>query len=377
MSQLRIVIAGGGVAGLEAAIALRSLGGDRVAPVLVAPQREFSFRALEVAEPFGGAGPLRFALPDVLSELAIPYVQDKVARVVPGNRSVTTAAGRSLDYDALLLALGGTPYPVYANGITFDRPHDPGPFQELLADVEAGLASEVVFVVPDAAGWTLPAYDLALLLRGWSRRRGIRVGIRLATAEEAPLQAFGPLPVAHVRAVLERADVGLVTGASPVVVSDTALVASGHWLTADRIVSLPCIAGPRLAGVPSDADGFVLVGADGGVPDCPGVHAVGDGAAHRRKQGGLAAQQADAAARAILAAAGIAVAPADQPVLRGVLATPEGPLFLQAASAYGEDGGGSVASFTPLWDPPTKVATRWLGPHLAGLAQRRMSAFAA
>lgn len=377
MSQLRVVIAGGGVAGLEAAIALRSLGDDRVVPTLVAPQPEFSFRALEVAEPFGGAGSLRFALSDVLSDLAVTYVQDKVVGVTPGRRSVTTAAGRTLGYDALLLALGGTPYPVYANGITFDRPHDPEPFQELLADVEAGLASQVVFVVPDAAGWTLPAYDLALLLRGWSQRRGIRVGIRVATAEDAPLQAFGPAPVAHVRAVLDNANIGLVTGASPVVVSDTALVASGHWLTADRIVSLPCVAGPRLPGVPCDDDGFVIVDPDGGVPGCPGVYAVGDGAAHRRKQGGLAAQQADAAARAILSATGIAVPPPDPPVLRGALATPAGPLFMQSASAYGEDGGGSVASFTPLWDPPTKVATRWLGPHLAGLAQRRMSAFAA
>jgi sulfide:quinone oxidoreductase len=130
--------------------------------------------------------------------------------------------------------------------------------------------------------------------------------------------------------------------------------------------------------VPCDWEGFIVTGPEGAVPDCPGVYAVGDGAAHARKQGGLAAQQADVAARAILRGAGVPVPPADEnPVLRGALATPEGPLFLQSASGYGRSGSGSIASFVPLWDPPTKVATRWLGPHLEGLAQRRTRAFAA
>jgi hypothetical protein len=36
-----------------------------------------------------------------------------------------------------------------------------------------------------------------------------------------------------------------------------------------------------------------------------------------------------------------------------------------------------MASFTPLWDPPTEVVTRWLGPHLEGVMQRRLGALAA
>jgi sulfide:quinone oxidoreductase len=378
MSEHRILVAGGGVAGLEAVLALRSLGGDRVAPVLASPQTAFSFRALQVAEPFAAEAPPRFAVADVLAGLDVPQVCDAVVRVDPERRMALTAQGSTLEYDAMLLALGGTPFPVYANGITFDRPSDPEPFEELLADVEAGLASEVVFVIPDTRGWSLPAYDLALLLRGWSRRNSVSVGIRVVTAEDAPLQAFGPGVVAEVRAVLDRAEVGVVTGSSPVVVSDGALLAGSHWLTADRIVSLPGLAGPRLRGVPCDWEGFIVTGPEGAVPDCPGVYAVGDGAAHARKQGGLAAQQADVAARAILRGAGVPVPPADEnPVLRGALATPEGPLFLQSASGYGRSGSGSIASFVPLWDPPTKVATRWLGPHLEGLAQRRTRAFAA
>ena len=377
MSEHRIVVAGGGIAGLEAVIALRSLGGTRVDPVLVSPQREFAFRALEVAEPFG-ARSLRIAVADLLGELEVPQVTDTLVAVDPARRTIDTAQGSSLEYDALLLAVGGTPFPLHAHGITFDRPGDPAPFDELLADVDAGLARDVVFVVPDECAWTLPAYDLALMLRGWARRRDVAVRIRVITAEDSPLQAFGTAVSAKVRGVLDDAEVGVVAGSAPVVISDTALLAGSHWVTADRIVSLPGLAGPRLRGVPCDWAGFVVVDDEGAVPGCPGVYAVGDGAAHSRKQGGLAAQQADVAARAILHAAGVRVPSVTQePLLRGALATPDGPLFLQSAPPYGQPGSGGTASFVPLWDPPTKVATRWLGPRLEGLVRRRTSAIAA
>ena len=377
MSEYRIVVAGGGVAGLEALIALRSLGGGHVDPVLVSPDRGFAFRALEVAEPFGGRA-MRIALDDLLGELDVPQVTDRVARVRPEEMTVETAGGESLAYDALLLALGGIPFPLFAHGVTFDRPGDPESFDELLADVESGLATDIVFVVSDARSWTLPAYELALMLRAWASRRDVSARVRVVTAEDTPLQAFGATVSAEVAAVLDRAHVGVVAGSSPVVVSDGALLAGAHWVTADRIVALPGLAGPRLAGLPSDWEGFIVVGPEGAVPDCPGVYAVGDGAAYPRKQGGLAAQQADTAARAILRDAGLHVpALSEQTVLRGALATPEGPLFMQSASPYGKPGTGALATFTPLWDPPTKVATRWLGPRLDGLVRRRTSAFAA
>src|SRR6188472_1613599 len=46
---LDVVIAGGGVAGLEA---LQALAADRVRLTLIAPDAEFSYRPLAVAEPF-------------------------------------------------------------------------------------------------------------------------------------------------------------------------------------------------------------------------------------------------------------------------------------------------------------------------------------
>ena len=49
----QVVIVGGGVAGLEALIALRALVGDRVAVTLVSQDDAFVDRPLTVAEPFG------------------------------------------------------------------------------------------------------------------------------------------------------------------------------------------------------------------------------------------------------------------------------------------------------------------------------------
>jgi len=374
----RIVIAGGGVAALEATVALRSLGGHRVAPVLVTPTTEFSFRAREVGEPFGKAAPLRLALSELLGDLDVLHVRDAAVAVDTGARLVRTASGRRIPYQGLLVAVGGTPYPAYAHGITFDRPQQPEAFDELLSDVRAGLVGDVALVVPDAAGWTLPAYDLACMLQAWATREQLPLRVRVVTAEATPLEAFGSRASRVVAEVLGRCGIEVVGGAEPLLVSDTTLTAGGHWITADRLVSLPRLAGPRLRGLPCDWDGFIQVGQDGAVPGSPGVYAAGDGAAYPRKQGGLAAQQADIAVRALLHRAGVGVpAPPEAPTLRGVLATPEGPLYLEARSAYGSPEPKSVASFEPLWDPPSKVATRWLGPFLDGLVLRRTAAFAA
>src|SRR5689334_5414530 len=51
--RLRVVVAGGGVAGLETLVALNALAGDRIAATLVAPESHFALRALDVFEPFG------------------------------------------------------------------------------------------------------------------------------------------------------------------------------------------------------------------------------------------------------------------------------------------------------------------------------------
>lgn len=51
-SQLRVLVAGGGVAGLETLLALRHLAGDRIERTLLTPEPEFVYRPMAVAEPF-------------------------------------------------------------------------------------------------------------------------------------------------------------------------------------------------------------------------------------------------------------------------------------------------------------------------------------
>jgi sulfide:quinone oxidoreductase len=375
MPPHRIVIAGGGVAALEAALAVGTLGGERVDATLLSPVSEFAYPAHQVVEPFGAQPGLRLALAEILAGTGVSLRHDALEGVDPARRMIETSSRALLPYDGLLVAVGAIPRPAHAHGITFDHLRDPGPFAELVDDIEQGFVGEVALTAPGATGWSLPAFDLALVLRAWSARRGIQVAVRVVSAERTPLEAFGEKASAAVAAVLDHAGVEFVGGHEPEVLSDAALLAGSRWVRADRIVSLPRLAGPRVPGLPCDRDGFLLAGRDGAVPGCPGVRAAGDGAASPIKQGGLAAQQGDRAARAMLAEAGARVAPAEAPVLRGVLATPAGPLFLEAV----REGPGrrSVASFTPLWSPPSKVATRWLAPHLDGLVSRRTAAFAA
>jgi hypothetical protein len=64
-SSLRVLIAGGGVAALEAALALRALAADRVSVELLAPEPEFWYRPLAVAEPFGLGEVRHFDLPEL------------------------------------------------------------------------------------------------------------------------------------------------------------------------------------------------------------------------------------------------------------------------------------------------------------------------
>jgi sulfide:quinone oxidoreductase len=91
------------------------------------------------------------------------------------------------------------------------------------------------------------------------------------------------------------------------------------------------------------------------VPGLADVYAVGDMTTRPLRQGGLATQQADAAASAIAAWAGAPVTPQPyRPDLRAILLTGGAPLFLRR---------GSAATDAPWW-PPHKVAGRELAPYL-------------
>ena len=105
------------------------------------------------------------------------------------------------------------------------------------------------------------------------------------------------------------------------------------------------------------------------------VYAAGDATAFPIKQGGIAAQQAVAAAQAIAADAGADVTPEPfEPVLRGLLVTGGEERYMRSELG---GGAGQTSSVTEqaLWWPPGKLAAHYLTPYLARLAQDSAQAF--
>ena len=365
--RTRVVIAGGGVAALEALLALRADAGELVDITLVANTDTFSYRSLQVGEAFGVGHPRRYPLQELVAGSGGRFVQAPVTEVRPDARELVLGDGGAVTYDALLLALGTRSVPAFEHGATFG----PGSFEEILDDVRTNFARDVTIVVPRGVLWSLAAYELALMTASW-RGRG-DVAVRVVTHEAAPLDVFGTDASAAVAGVLEDAGVQLVCGVEPDVAQDGLVRAGEHWLPAARVISLPVPVGPRLHGVPCTEDGYLDTDQHGRVRGVPGIWAAGDGVAQPIKQGGLAAQQADAAAADIARHAGAPTRPRPfRPVLRGLLRTASGPLYLRRSLVT--DDGGTTASPEPLWWPPSKVASRRLSSHLGRLDVEAASA---
>jgi len=118
----RVVIAGGGVASLEALIALRELLDGFVSIELVAPERDFVYRPLSVAEPFDLSVPRRFALSDIAAEHGATLHEGLLAAVDHDRAAVNVRGGPSLDYDALFVAVGARPRDWLPGAVHFAGP---------------------------------------------------------------------------------------------------------------------------------------------------------------------------------------------------------------------------------------------------------------
>lgn len=365
---VRLVIAGGGVAALEALVALHTLVPQGLDVVLVSPSEGFSHRPMQVGEPFGFGDSRRYPLDALCRDLGARFVHDGAIAVDPDSHTVELAGGDHVGYELLLLAVGAQAHPAFENGVTFDRETLPEEFDEVLSAGGEGFAEDVAIVVPSGVTWSLPAYELALLTAAHSPRSHVT----LVTHEPAPLCAFGGVASAGVAAILEKAGITLRAGEQPTVVSPTAIRVGWEWIEASRIVALPLLSGRRLPGIPCDSHGFVEVDAHGRAKGLDDVYAAGDGTTLAIKQGGLAAQQADAVAAHIASRLGADVAAAmPRPVLRGLLLTTDGSRYLRAE--LDDPEGTSTISDEPLWWPPSKIASRWLVPYLEHLDAVRVS----
>jgi sulfide:quinone oxidoreductase len=371
-APFRVVVAGGGIAGMEALLTLHALAADRLDLTLVDPRPDFVYRPLTIAEPFGGPHARRYPLAALARDVGARLLTDAVVAVDDDEGVATTEAGERLAFDAVLLAGGARSEPAFAHALNWDEESGTERLAGLLRDVGAGSVRRLAFVVPPGPGWPLPAYELALMTaqRAASARR--KPQITVVTPEPAPLAVFGPQATAAVSADLEEAGIGfhgaayvdVEPGQPPTVV----LHPGARHIEVDRVVALPRLVGRAPGGVPAGPDGFVAVDPHGRVRGLRRTWAAGDGIEFPVKFGGLAAEQADAAAEAIAAEAGAGVTPEPfRPVLRGRLLTGRGSRFLHHVAGGG--GGDGTAADQPLWWPPGKVAGRRLSPYLAARDQ--------
>src|SRR5919108_3330534 len=95
-ASMKVMIIGGGVAALEALIALRGLAEDRVASELVSPAPEFAYRPLAVAEPFGLGEARRYDLVRIAADHGAALHLAGLDSVRPDNQLVNTWDGRAL-----------------------------------------------------------------------------------------------------------------------------------------------------------------------------------------------------------------------------------------------------------------------------------------
>lgn len=363
----RVVIAGGGVAGLEALIALRDLAGDRVSITLVAPEQAYTYSPTAVAQVFAMGHVRRYELAEIADTFGAELVCDSVSEVDPSTWRVRCISGDELDYDHLVLAVGARTGRAFRHGISFGEDPAEEALHCLLADLERGFVTQVAFIVPSDPAWTLPLYEIALMTARQIWSMGVdRVQFTLVTPEDRPLGVFGSAASQAVGDLLDAEGIEFIGSTyASVRHCDVRLDPTGRELTGVRVISLPTLDGPDLPGVPSDPSGFIPTDLHGRVPGLPGVYAAGDGTAFPIKQGGIATQQADAVAESIAAAVGAAVEPVPfRPVLRALLLTGGDTRFLLHGVAGG-DGEGAVATHA-LWRPPAKIVSRYLTPYLFG-----------
>jgi sulfide:quinone oxidoreductase len=364
----RVVICGGGVAGLEALIGLHAHIQVGVDVHVVSPTRDFAYRPLAVAAPFGSGDMLHLDLAEISAQHGAHLHVDALARVDGERRTVELASGSALPYDALLVAIGARPEEWLAGALHFGGVADVAPYRALLARLESGEDERVCFVSPPWLAWTLPLYELALLTASHLADVAVIGGeLVIVTAEEDPLTIFGSAASRTLRALLADRGIALRVGAQAKQVAPAGLLlGDGDAIAADEVVTLAKLSGPAIAGLPSDADGFIRVDAHSRVEGLADVYAAGDGTDYPIKQGGIATQQADAAVEAIVAGFGAAVTPTPvRPTLRGILLTGIAPLYLR--SSVGNGGARDPqATIDPLWWPPSKIAARYLAPYLAG-----------
>lgn len=370
MEPFSVVIAGGGVAALEALLRLHRLAGDLVDITVLAPDEDFVYRALAVGEPFSLGTAERHPLAPIIEHTGAHWVTDTLHSVELKRGSLHTGGGDTMSFDALLVAVGAKARPAFEHVRSFDDARADELFRGVVQDVEEGYAKRIAFINPPGPVWPLPLYELAFMTAAKGYDAGLDdLDLHLITAESEVLPAFGGAVSTAVRGLLETAGIHLHTSEQPVVNSSgrVTLPSEGLELEVDSMVAMPRLVGPSIGGIPgTGADGFIPIDHHCAVPHTGNrIFVAGDAADFPLKQGGVGAQAADVAAAAIAHQAGAHVdVPDFRPIVQGKLMTGAGPKFISANYIGGEGFGAVIADHPVGTASGEKVTAPELGPFL-------------
>jgi len=359
-SPHRVLIAGGGVAGLETLLALRSLAGERAALALVAPEDEFVYRPIAVEENLA-VGRLRtVSLAQMAQDAGAAFVSAMIEKVDPGSGTVRLSNGEVMSFDALVLAVGAEAMPALDHVMTWDDRSDAEMLGGLLRDIEDGYTRRVAVVIPPGPGWPLRGYELALLVARHAQGTSAELETTIVRPQTPPLALLGDRAVQTIAAELERAGVAVVPTRDVTIERGHRLALvlhpSGRRLEVDRVLAMPILRGRTIGGIPAEEHGLVAVDEHCRVIGLERVWAVGDCTAFPLKSGGVSAAQADVAAEQIASLAGAdvrprAFAPKDEEELAGL---PAGR-FLEEWLAAEEPG---LSMHLPTADVPVLTYLR-------------------
>ena len=182
-------------------------------------------------------------------------------------RTLSCTTGPDERYDALVIAVGASARPAFEHALTFGA--DVLACDEVLADLEHERAQSVAFVIPEDCTWPLPLYELALATAdGASGTRTDEVRLHLVTPERRALELFGTHASAAVTGLLRSARIALHCDVGADVRRGGHVdIGLDGTLAVDRVVALAHLEGPRLAGLPTDARGFIPVDEHGRVTE--------------------------------------------------------------------------------------------------------------
>jgi sulfide:quinone oxidoreductase len=312
-SPLRVLIVGGGVAGLETLLALRGLAGELVTLTLIAPDDEFVYHPLTVERPFSVGRMRSVGLSRMAQDAGAAFVAARAEDVDTDARIVGLSSGERIEYDALVLAVGAEAIPPLEYVMTWDDRSHSDMVGGLLRDIEEGYTKRVAVVIPAGPGWPLRGYELALMISEHACDMSADLELTVVEPDPPPLALAGDRAVQLVAAELERAQTRVVSANQVSLERERQLTLvmqpSGRKLEVDRVLAMPMLRGRTIDGIPGDHDGLTEVDDHGRVSGLDRVWAVGDCTSLRLKSGGLSAEQADVAAQDIAALAGAAVEP--------------------------------------------------------------------